>query len=166
MSNSPIPFVAIPNIDNFKAMLYYDPNCGCWIWMGSVFMPTHGAGEYGRLDVKIEGVKKALKTHRLAYMYWKGPIPSHLVIDHLCRNTLCCNPDHLEIVTNKENALRGVGACGLNSQKTHCKGGHLLAETYSKSALLRDNKRQCSICRNAYKKNWRASRRERGLAYV
>jgi hypothetical protein len=29
------------------------------------------------------------------------------MIDHLCRETLCCNPEHLEAVTNRENTLRG-----------------------------------------------------------
>jgi hypothetical protein len=39
-----------------------------------------------------------------------GPIPSGMQIDHLCRNTLCVNPDHMEVVTNAENGRRGAGA--------------------------------------------------------
>jgi hypothetical protein len=28
--------------------------------------------------------------------------------DHLCRNVLCCNPLHLEVVSNQENVVRGL----------------------------------------------------------
>jgi hypothetical protein len=30
-----------------------------------------------------------------------------MVIDHLCRVTNCVNPDHLEVVTRRENIIRG-----------------------------------------------------------
>jgi hypothetical protein len=30
------------------------------------------------------------------------------VLDHLCRNPACVNPDHLEPVTNAENSRRGA----------------------------------------------------------
>ena len=32
-----------------------------------------------------------------------------MVRDHLCRNTACVNPAHLEIVTSRENTLGGIG---------------------------------------------------------
>ena len=36
-----------------------------------------------------------------------GSIGDGLVIDHLCRNPRCVNPDHLEPVTTAVNTLRG-----------------------------------------------------------
>jgi hypothetical protein len=27
-------------------------------------------------------------------------------VDHLCNNRLCCNPEHLELVTHQENQKR------------------------------------------------------------
>lgn len=45
-----------------------------------------------------------------------GPIPEGLTIDHLCRNTMCVNPDHLEPVTHRENLMRGVG-CKLTDEQ-------------------------------------------------
>ena len=69
---------------------------GCWEWTGTV------NNQYGMFSV---GSKFKL-THRLAYEMLNGPIPDGLEIDHLCRNKLCANPDHLEAVTHTENMVR------------------------------------------------------------
>lgn len=47
-----------------------------------------------------------LKAHRVTYEHHRGAIPVGLVIDHLCRVKACCNPDHLEVVTQTENCAR------------------------------------------------------------
>lgn len=60
-------------------------------------------------------------VHRVVYTELVGPIPEGYDVDHLCRNTLCCNPLHLEAVSRQENIRRGVG-----NVKTHCKAGHEL----------------------------------------
>lgn len=36
-----------------------------------------------------------------------GAIPTNMDLDHLCRNPICVNPDHLEPVTHLENVRRG-----------------------------------------------------------
>jgi hypothetical protein len=46
------------------------------------------------------------KVHRLVYESVVAKIPDGLTIDHLCGEKLCCNPDHMEPVTNVENAQR------------------------------------------------------------
>lgn len=74
-----------------------DPDTGCWITLST---PISG----GYCRVRIGG--KAMLAHRLAYEKAKGPIPNGLVIDHLCRNRRCCNPDHLEAVPPEENLRR------------------------------------------------------------
>lgn len=73
----------------------------CWEWSGTT---TRG---YGRFWVG----GKMVRAHRASYEMFRGPIPSGLELDHLCRNTRCVNPDHLEAVSHRENTMRGFGAC-------------------------------------------------------
>jgi hypothetical protein len=47
-------------------------------------------------------------THRVAYRLTIGDIPQGMTIDHLCFNTKCCNPNHMEVVTQSENSRRGA----------------------------------------------------------
>ena len=56
--------------------------------------------------IKLEG--KMRKAHRVFYERRHGPVPKGL--DHLCRVTLCVNPDHLDPVVHRENVRRGIAA--------------------------------------------------------
>lgn len=114
----------------------------CIIWEGPI-IETHG-NKYGRLPGK-----KLVLAHRIAYTNRYGEIPPDLVIDHLCRNGLCVNPEHLEAVTNVENILRGEGAPAKNARKTHCKNGHELS---AENCWNRKGRRACKICDMAYQK--------------
>lgn len=90
---------------------------GCWPWLGRLI-----AG-YGRRHTLVAGERYQL-AHRIAYAFAVGPIPEGLTLDHLCRNRACCNPSHLEPVTNGENVMRGTGMAPVNAIKTHCVRGH------------------------------------------
>jgi hypothetical protein len=63
-------------------------------------------------------------AHRAAYEEAYGPIPNGLVIDHLCRNKQCSNPEHLEAVTQRVNALRGTSPAAISARKKTCQKGH------------------------------------------
>lgn len=76
----------------------------CWVWLGAVTRSGRGGSPYGRLRV----AGKHYVAHRVAYIIEVGPIPDGLELDHLCRNTLCVRPDHLEAVTHEENMARTV----------------------------------------------------------
>src|SRR3990167_7266351 len=82
-----------------------EPNTGCWLWTGQL-----SASGYGKLEVNRNGRRCKLSAHRVAFEVYKGPIPDGLCLDHLCRQRSCINPDHLEPVTKRENARRGVVA--------------------------------------------------------
>lgn len=66
----------------------------CWVWQGC------SAKGYGTVAI---GRKMAL-AHRLSFG-WANPEKSiaGLVVDHLCRNTLCVRPEHLRAITQREN---------------------------------------------------------------
>jgi hypothetical protein len=57
----------------------------------------------------------------------------------------CVNPDHLEIVTHRENILRSEAPAALNSRKTHCLNGHFFDEA---NTLVIQGKRRCRACHN------------------
>jgi len=88
----------------------------CWNWTAAKMPAGYGLFGVGR--------RRPEYAHRFSYELAFGPIPQGMVIDHLCRNTSCVNPDHLEVVTHRENSLRGNGSPALNARKTHCIHGH------------------------------------------
>lgn len=72
---------------------------GCWMWLRAI--KNNG---YGEIMVN----QKFYYSHRFMYEKKKGKIPKNYQLDHLCRNRWCCNPEHLEPVTQKENIRRAI----------------------------------------------------------
>lgn len=106
----------------------------CWLWTASKLKNGYG---------QFRGDKRMYLSHRLSYELIKGKIPDNLCLDHLCRNRLCCNPNHLEVVTLGENIRRGES--GLYEKlRTYCPYGHKYA---GKNLFIsKNNKRACKEC--------------------
>jgi len=124
-------------IQRFFAKVLKTDNC--WIWTGAKYYKGYG-------HIRVNG--KLIHSHRMSYELFKGEIPMSYVIDHLCRNPSCVNPDHLEAVTNRQNVLRGNSFCANEARQTHCKNGHEFTFANTKRTKLGRNCRTCA-------KEWR-----------
>jgi len=87
-------------MDHFGEWFVPEPNTGCWLWTLSIKPKGYG---------QIKNAGRLAYAHRIAYQLLRGPIPKGMTIDHLCRVRCCVNPDHMEVVTNRTNVLRGTG---------------------------------------------------------
>lgn len=84
----------------------------CHIWQRADSGNGRGGG-YPRM--KLDG--QTVAVHRVAYTQRNGYVPGKKQIDHKCRQRLCVNPDHLEMVTHKKNQKRRAAAA--NGQGAH-----------------------------------------------
>lgn len=151
-------------LERFLNLLKIDAN-GCWLFRSP---SKRGYANFGITK------RFAVRAHRYAYEMYKGPIPTGLHIDHLCSVKNCCNPDHLEAVTPKENTRRAwargeakahprevclragrIGNAAAAKKKlaaTHCKRGHPYSP--ENTILIKKGGRDCKACRKIRGKNW------------
>lgn len=108
---------------------------GCWEWAGS-----RNKKGYGRINVGKGVVRFA---HRVSFELARGPVPGGLELDHLCRNTPCCNPDHLEPVTRLVNARRSP-IVSIVAHTGRCRRGH---DQAVHGYVRRDGGLNCRECR-------------------
>lgn len=91
----------------------------CWEW--ALARNRQGYGVYN-----LGNGNGMYLAHRVSYTAFVGPIPDGLVIDHLCRNTACINPAHLEPVSVRTNSLRGMSPTAKAIRTGRCKRDHLI----------------------------------------
>jgi hypothetical protein len=69
----------------------------CWLWTASTCGRNRRYGKFGI------GYPRTMLAHRWSWETANGPIPAGMQVDHICRVTLCVNPSHLRLATNKQN---------------------------------------------------------------
>ena len=115
---------------------------GCWRWTSTVKTGGYPYFTFGW---------QAFRAHRLSYLWAHPGITFEdmdgLEIDHLCRNRLCVNPEHLELVTPRENTMRGDTAARRNAEKTHCIHGHPFDEKNTGRQWNKRDKAMMRYCR-------------------
>lgn len=145
------------DVARFYEKIHIDKSSECWNWKGK---PSSDG--YGRMGIDY----KVYLAHRVSYVLKYGEPPPHMVIDHVCRNRICINPDHLEVVSLEENIRRGVGpermreSSDAKAQRTHCKNGHPFSG-YNLS--LNDRQRLCKTCHRQWQKDFRARKKAKEL---
>lgn len=139
----PLPLYVIERILARKVVDEKD----CWNWPGAT---NHG---YGR--VQHEG--RFHYVHRQVYGWLVGPLEPPLVIDHLCRNKRCFNPEHLDAVTDGTNTTRGKHS----ALKETCAQGHpwTAENRYEFARKSGGVHRFCRICHSEREARKRARRR-------
>jgi len=120
----------------------------CWQWRRAKSKTGYGNLWFGR---------RYTTAHRVIYKALVGPIPEGLDLDHLCRNRACCNPDHLEPVTRRENMRRGEPA-----RRTHSPKGHAYAPENTR--IIRHRGKEMRACKRCHCEQERARRSIRRLS--
>ena len=123
----------------------------CWEWEGF----KDGKG-YGR----IWNPGGSQYAHVVVYELKVGPVPSGHEVDHVCNNTSCVRPKHLEAVTGAENTRRRDERLGNPASRiTHCINGHERNEIHTYI-----NKRGHTVCRTCARERYLKTVAERTQA--
>jgi HNH endonuclease len=121
-----------------------DARGDCWTWLG----PTKKG--YGRFYIGRSHVPATTGAHRMAYELLVGPIPDGRILDHLCRNRACVNPDPLEVVTVSVNNHRGFAPQYVAHRADRCLKGHSGPFMYDKNGT-----RHCKTCEaDVHRRDW------------
>ena len=77
---------------------------GCILWQRTQLQKGYGLVNSKVIAAEC-GTKNNVQTHRMMWVYANGELPPEgMHVHHLCYNKSCCNPEHLELLTQRENS--------------------------------------------------------------
>ena len=126
-----------------------DKSGDCWVWTG-----TRSKGRRQGYGL-ISAGNRTRHAHRIAYVLANGQIPAGMVIHHRCRNKLCVNPGHLELLSRADNSRR-------DCTTTECIRGHQW--TVENTRIDRRGIRVCRACVRWHRRKARAKASARRVA--
>lgn len=137
---SPTTVAMMPYAETF--WLKVEKTSTCWLWAASLSYKG-----YGQFHAVVDGRRRSVPAHRVSFVLAGGTLSQGMVLDHICRNRQCVNPDHLREITAAQNVLIGIGITAVNARKTACVNGH----PYTEENTLRDGRghRRCRACRTS-----------------
>jgi hypothetical protein len=112
-----------PPVDPVKRFLdkVKQVESGCHEWQAGL-----ARGGYGKF---MDEGHKTLTAHRASYAFFKGPIPTGMVVMHKCDNRLCVNPEHLALGSLADNVadMDAKGRRGTKSRLTRAQVAEILS---------------------------------------
>ena len=131
--------------ERFSGKYTIDKATECWEWGGSL-----NKGGYGQMSIN----NRPYLSHRISCAIYKKDFNDALVVDHICRNRKCCNPDHLRMVTTRVNCTENSKSISsANKSKTHCKQGHEFTKGNTKWRWVdKERTKRTRVCRECNKK--------------
>lgn len=118
----------------------------CWEWTAAKDLNGYGMFAISRTH--------PIRAHVWAYTHVRGPVPEGLQFDHLCENTSCVNPWHLEAVTSAENTRRRA-VSRVAWTRTFCQHGHPMTDPLIWTGRDLGTRRQCRECNRIKAAEWR-----------
>lgn len=108
---------SLPSLETrFFAKVNKDAPGGCWQWISTAERKGYAV---------VWAWDKVRYAHRVSWVLAGRELADGMVLDHICRNTKCVNPDHLRMVTPKVNGTENnLSPIARNARKTHCPQGH------------------------------------------
>ena len=115
----------------------------CWVWTGSRYY--EGYGLLTRDGRSYRAHRISLELHGIELPPYTGKADG-AVVDHICKNKACVRPDHLRVVSQRENCMELASANPFyrNETATHCPHGH--AYTEGNIYWSKKGARSCRLC--------------------